>query len=50
LSEYRNVSELIEAANNHEPLSEEENLFLAIWEIIFRPDPKPGATAIPADA
>lgn len=40
MAEHKNITNIIEAATNNEPLSDEESLVLAIWEIIVRPEPE----------
>lgn len=40
MSEHRDITEIIEAAANNDFLTDEESLFLSIWEIIIRPEPE----------
>lgn len=40
MAEHKNIADIIEAATNNEPLSDEESLVLAIGEIIIRPEPE----------
>ena len=45
VEKYRTANELLDAVANNEFITDEEAIFLSIWEIVIRPDSEKPALA-----